>query len=172
MIVTNYSTDEKTFLELTMKKVKQIVLYMFVLFFFTNSFALAQNAEDVVKYRKNIMKAIGSHISVIASNVKGKVVIESDIIPHAKALYLTISSINIEKTFPSDTAPNDNLKTKSLSEIWEKPKEFALALNNSVKKANDLLSATETKDMKLISKALGALGKSCGACHKTFRKEK
>ena len=60
MIVPNYSTDEKTFLELTMKKVKQIVLYMFVLFLFTNSFALAQNAEDVVKYRKNIMKAIGT----------------------------------------------------------------------------------------------------------------
>ena len=52
MIVTNYSTDEKTFLELTMKKVKQIVLYMFVLFFYTDSFALAQNAEDVENIEK------------------------------------------------------------------------------------------------------------------------
>ena len=155
-----------------MIKVKQIIVYVFMFFILINSYAFAQNAEEIVKYRKNIMKAIGSHISVIASNVKGKVVIESDIIPHAKALYLSISSINIEKTFPSNTSTNDNLKTRALPAVWEKPNEFTLAMNNSVKKADELLSAAETKDIKLIAKALGALGKSCGACHKTFRKEK
>ena len=101
-----------------MIKVKQIVLYVFMFFILINSYAFAQNAEEIVKYRINIMKAIGSHISVIASNVKGKVVIESDIIPHAKALYLSISTINIEKTFLSNTSTNDNLKTRSLPEIW------------------------------------------------------
>ena len=45
-------------------------------------------------------------------------------------------------------------------------------MNNSIKKADELLLAAETKDIKLIAKALGGLGKSCGACHKTFRKEK
>ena len=119
-------------------------------FILMNSYAFAQNAEEIVKYRINIMKAIGSHISVIASNVKGKVVIESDIIPHAKALYLSISSINIEKTFPSNTSTNDNLKTRALPEVWEKPNEFTLAMNNSVKKADELLLAAETKDIKLI----------------------
>jgi cytochrome c556 len=155
-----------------MIKVKQIIVYVFMFFILINSYAFAQNAEEIVKYRKNIMKAIGSHISVIASNVKGKVVIESDIIPHAKALYLSISSINIEKTFPSNTSTNDNLKTRALPAVWEKPNEFTLAMNNSVKKADELLSAAETKDIKLIAKALGGLGKSCGACHKIFRKEK
>ena len=133
-----------------MIKVKQIIVYVFMFFILMNSYAFAQNAEEIVKYRINIMKAIGSHISVIASNVKGKVVIESDIIPHAKALYLSISSINIEKTFPSNTSTNDNLKTRALPEVWEKPNEFTLAMNNSVKKADELLLAAETKDIKLI----------------------
>ena len=155
-----------------MIKVKQIIVYVFMFFILINSYAFAQNAEEIVKYRKNIMKAIGSHISVIASNVKGKVVIESDIIPHAKALYLSISSINIEKTFPSNTSTNDNLKTRALPEVWEKSNEFTLAMNNSIKKADELLLAAETKDIKLIAKALGGLGKSSGACHKPFRKEK
>jgi len=155
-----------------MIKVKQIIVYVFMFFILMNSYAFAQNAEEIVKYRINIMKAIGSHISVIASNVKGKVVIESDIIPHAKALYLSISSINIEKTFPSNTSTNDNLKTRALPEVWEKSNEFTLAMNNSIKKADELLLAAETKDIKLIAKALGGLGKSCGSCHKTFRKEK
>ena len=113
-----------------MIKVKQIIVYVFMFFILMNSYAFAQNAEEIVKYRKNIMKAIGSHISVIASNVKGKVVIESDIIPHAKALYLSISSINIEKTFPSSTSTNDNLKTRALPEVWEKSNEFTLNCSN------------------------------------------
>ena len=33
---------------------------------------LLEKEEDIIKYRKNIMKAIGNHISIIAANLKGK----------------------------------------------------------------------------------------------------
>jgi len=45
---------------------------------------LAQNAEDIIKYRINIMKSLGNHISIIAANLKGKVSINEDILPHSQ----------------------------------------------------------------------------------------
>ena len=75
---------------------KSLITLTILIFLFSFKSAFSQNAEDIVKYRINIMKAIGGHISVIAANVKGKVDIQEDIKTHSQALYITIKSINIE----------------------------------------------------------------------------
>ena len=54
-----------------MIKIKFILILLFVSIL--SNAALAQNAEDIIKYRMNIMKALGNHISIIAANLKGKV---------------------------------------------------------------------------------------------------
>ena len=99
-----------------------MIKIIFILALFLSSFigqvAYAENTEDVIKYRKNIMKAIGSHISIISANLKGKVSINEDILPHSKSILLTLSSININKTFPTNSGPNNSTNTKSLENIW------------------------------------------------------
>jgi cytochrome c556 len=139
---------------------------------FADQLAYAENTEDVIKYRKNIMKAIGSHISVIAANLKGKVSINEDILPHSKSILLTLSSINISKTFPENSGPNHSSKTKSLENIWSEKELFSNAMKDSVKKAESLVIAAEAGDKQNIAKSLGALGKTCGSCHNKFRKKK
>jgi len=139
---------------------------------FADQLAYAENTEDVIKYRKNIMKAIGSHISVIAANLKGKVSINEDVLPHSKSILLTLSSINISKTFPENSGPNHSSKTKSLENIWSEKELFSNAMKDSVKKAESLVIAAEAGDKQNIAKSLGALGKTCGSCHNKFRKKK
>lgn len=134
--------------------------------------AFSQNAEDIIKYRINIMKALGNHISVIASNIKGKVKINEDILPHSQAMLLTLSSINIAKVFPDNTAPNDSLKTKALNTIWTEKDKFKASMNDSINKTKNLILAAESGNKKDIAISLGALGKTCGACHDKFRKKK
>jgi len=155
-----------------MNSIKKIIINIFLVSVFSSSIAFAQEPEDIIKYRINIMKAIGSHISVIAANVKGKVDIEKDIETHSEALYITIKSINIEKNFPENSLDNGSLKTRSLKEIFTQKKDFATAMQNSISAAKVLLEASKTGDKQSIGKALGGLGKTCGACHKKFRKEK
>ena len=91
--------------------IKIIFISALVLSSFIGQVAYAENTEDVIKYRKNIMKAIGSHISIIAANLKGKVSINEDILPHSKSILLTLSSININKTFPANSGPNNSNNT-------------------------------------------------------------
>ena len=115
--------------------IKIILITNFLLSAILSSSAFAENADDIVKYRINIMKSLGNHISIIAANLKGKVSINEDILPHSQSMLLTLSSINIEKT-------------------------------------KDLVKAAESGNNQNIAKSLGALGKSCGACHDKFRKKK
>ena len=150
---------------------KFITMLVLILSIFINN-AFSQNEEDIIKYRKNIMKAVGNHISIIASNLKGKVDISEDILPHSKALYLTLAAINIDKTFPEGTSNNSGFKSKSLPNIWSDITTFKESMTNSTNKAKALVMAAEKNDKKAIGKALGALGKSCGSCHNKFREKK
>jgi len=153
-----------------MIKIKFISILLFVSIL--SNAALAQNAEDIIKYRMNIMKALGNHISIIAANLKGKVSMPEDILPHSKSMLLTLSAINIDKLFPENTAPNDILKTKALDTIWSEKKLFKKTLIDSIDKTKILVLAAESGINQDIAKGLGSLGKTCGSCHDKFRKKK
>ena len=152
--------------------IKIILITTFLLSAILSSSAFAQNAEDIIKYRINIMKSLGNHISVIAANLKGKVSINEDILPHSQSMLLTLSSINIEKIFPINTQASDSPKTKSLDSIWVENELFQKSMLQSIEKTKDLVKAAESGNNQNIAKSLGALGKSCGACHDKFRKKK
>lgn len=152
--------------------IKIILITTFLLSAILSSSAFAQNAEDIIKYRINIMKSLGNHISIIAANLKGKVSINEDILPHSQSILLTLSSINIEKIFPINTQASDSPKTKSLDSIWVEKELFQKSMLQSIEKTKDLVKAAESGNNQNIAKSLGALGKSCGACHDKFRKKK
>ena len=152
--------------------IKIILITTFLLSAILSSSAFAQNAEDIIKYRINIMKSLGNHISIIAANLKGKVSINEDILPHSQSMLLTLSSINIEKIFPINTQASDSPKTKSLDSIWIEKELFQKSMLQSIEKTKDLVKAAESGNNQNIAKSLGALGKSCGSCHDKFRKKK
>ena len=152
--------------------IKIILITTFLLSAILSSSAFAQNAEDIIKYRINIMKSLGNHISIIAANLKGKVSINEDILPHSQSILLTLSSINIEKIFPINTQASDSPKTKSLDSIWVEKELFQKSMLQSIEKTKNLVKAAESGNNQNIAKSLGALGKSCGACHDKFRKKK
>ena len=152
--------------------IKIIFVLTLILSSFIGPLAYAKNTEDVIKYRKNIMKAIGNHISIIAANLKGKVSINEDILTHSKSILLTLSSININKTFPENSGTNNSSNTQSLENIWTEKDLFSNAMKDSIEKAENLVIAAESGDKKNIAKSLGALGKTCGSCHNKFRKKK
>ena len=151
---------------------KIIFMTTFLLSTIISNSASAQNAEDIIKYRINIMTSLGHHISVIAANLKGKVSINEDILPHSKSMLLTLSSINIKKLFPINTKASDSSKTKALDSVWIDKDLFEKSMSQSIERTKDLVTAAESGNNQNIAKSLGALGKSCGACHDKFRKKK
>jgi cytochrome c556 len=72
--------------------------------------------------------------------------------------------------FPAGTGP-DVGKTGAKPEIWQKPEDFSAKENGFVQAAKAFKAAAAGNDLTAINAAFANLGKSCKACHDSYRKE-
>ncbi|MEO5774239.1 MAG: cytochrome c [Sphingomicrobium sp.] len=70
--------------------------------------------------------------------------------------------------FPAGTGP-DVGKTHAKAEIWQKPEEFAAKAKDFQNAAAAFNEAAKAGDMTQIKARFGDLGKSCKACHDSYR---
>ena len=70
--------------------------------------------------------------------------------------------------FPEGTGP-DVGKTRAKAEIWQKPDDFAAKARDFEPAAQAFHAATQSGDLDRIRSAFAELGKSCKACHDSYR---
>ena len=126
----------------------------------------ADEPENIIKFRQAVMKGNGAHITNIAAVVKGQVTITANLVADAQAIADGLE--NFGKLFPPGT---EGGKTNALAKIWDDRAGFDKALADAQAAAQSMIGATASNDIATIGKALGALGKSCGGCHKPYRKK-
>ncbi|MCB9675468.1 MAG: cytochrome c [Alphaproteobacteria bacterium] len=134
------------------------------------SAALADDSpQNAARYRHVVMEGVGDHMKASALVVKGEVGRTADLKAHAKAM--NDAAQYFDQLFPKGSGPDVVPKSNALPKIWEDWEGFVKA-NETFKKASaDFLAATESGEMEKIKPAFGALGKSCGGCHDTYRKD-
>jgi cytochrome c556 len=74
------------------------------------------------------------------------------------------------KWFPQGTGP-DMGKTGARPEIWQKPEDFAAKQRDFHAAAKALDRAASAGDLTQIKTGYAALGKTCKACHDSYRNE-
>ena len=73
--------------------------------------------------------------------------------------------------FPAGTGP-DVGKTRAKVEIWRKYEDFAAKDADFRKAAQSLKGLADSADVNAIRTAFAAMGKTCKACHDSYRTEK
>jgi cytochrome c556 len=121
---------------------------------------------DIIKYRQNVMKAIGGHTGASASIIQGKVDYKSSLMDHA--LGIQAMTKDIPSLFPKGS---DMGETAALESVWKKRTEFEKAAADTKKAADAFAAAVKKGDKAGIGTAFSNLGESCKACHKEFRKK-
>lgn len=130
------------------------------------AFAAGGGAE-AIKYRQNVMKAIGGHMGAIAAYMKGEVDHAAHVPIHADALMET--SRAVADLFPKGSGPEAG-ETRALGKVWEDPSGFDAAVKAMEAAAEKFAEvAAGTADRKALGAAFAELGKSCGACHNAYR---
>ncbi len=122
--------------------------------------------EDVIKYRKSMMKAIGGHMAASAAIINGKVNYKGDLADHAKAIQALTK--DVAGLFPKDSDFGD---TDALDTVWKKPADFKKRADDAKTKAAAFAKMAATGDMAKSGAAFKELNDACKACHKDFRKE-
>ena len=158
-------TNKEAIMTARIKHVLTVVATVCTIFGLSTAYA-ADEPENIIKYRQNLMKGIGAHITNIAAVVKGQVTITDNLMTDAHGVANGLA--NVDKLFPVGT---ESGKTNALAAIWEDRAGFNKALSDAQTAAKNMLDVVASNDIAVIGKALGALGKSCGGCHKPYRKK-
>jgi len=143
----------------------RLVLLVSSLVFVSVSFA--DEAEDVIKYRKGVMTSVGGHMTAVDLIVRGKASFSADLLDHAQALANILTKV--EKLFPEGSDFGD---TRAKDSIWSKPAEFKKVTQQAGTAASALLEAVKKGDQADYQSKFKSLGEACKACHKDFRRKK
>ena len=131
---------------------------------FLGNLSLA-DSEGIIKYRKNVMKTNAGHMGAIMDILKNHLPLETHVVDHARSI--NQNSKMILSMFPKGSDLGD---TKAKPAIWENWSKFESAVNAFVRESSKLVKVAESGDMKALAKQFRATGKTCGGCHKNFKK--
>ncbi len=120
-----------------------------------------------LKHRQKVMQAVGGHMGSIGAILKNKLPYKTSIVAHAQSLQMT--STVIEDAFKKKITEG---KTDAKPDIWKDWDKFVAAAKKMGEESGKLADVVQAGDMAAIGPQVKALGKSCGGCHKPFRKPK
>jgi cytochrome c556 len=121
--------------------------------------------EDAKDYRAAVMTAFRGHIGAASMIVRGLVDNNGQLLSHAEALAST--AVELKNLFPEGSAVGES---EALPAIWEKPDEFAEAVDAMVEATVAFEEAAADGDPEAIGAAFRQVGMSCRGCHDNFRK--
>ncbi len=127
--------------------------------------AARADASADIKYRQAAMKALGSHMGSIAAIAKGEVGHAGHMAGHAAAIDALASMTG--DVFPEGSGGD---ATRARDEIWRDAAGFEAAVKAFQAAAAKLLEAAGAGDAGAVGAALGGVGRTCGGCHRAFRK--
>jgi cytochrome c556 len=126
----------------------------------------AAEPEDIIKYRQNMMKAIGGHTGAAGAIIQGKVDYKNQLVDHARALRALTG--DIPALFPKDS---DFGETKAKDGVWSNRAEFEKAANDAKAKVAAFAKAVQGGNQQAIVASYKEMGEGCKSCHKDFRKK-
>jgi len=135
-----------------------------------SGFAIAHaqdNPEEIIKYRQNVMKAQGAHITNIAAVAKGDVGYVGHVEAHARAIS-GLADMVVD-LFPEGT--ETGVDTRALPAIWEDRAGFDEAAQALQDAMPALIEAAATGERAAIGGALRDVGNACKGCHDDYREE-
>lgn len=138
-----------------------------VLALFMSNLVSAQEAkpEDVIKFRKGAYQVIGWQMRPLGLMVKGEMPYNKDVFARNAAVIDTMSHV-VPEAFVAGT---DKGETRAKPDIWSDATKFKAALDRFQAEAAKMNEVAKGGNFDAIKVQFGALSKSCGNCHDSFR---
>ena len=131
--------------------------------------ALAQaKPEQLVKQRQSVMTLQGKYFGPLAAMAQGKAPYNADIVRRNAAFLDNLTRMPWDTFEPST---KDVKPSGALPAIWEQPDKFKEAGSRLENEAHKLYEVSRSGDEAAVKAQIGAVGKSCGGCHESFRQK-
>lgn len=130
--------------------------------------ALAQaKPETLVKQRQSVMTLQGKYFGPMAAMAQGKVPYNADIVKRNSAFLDNLSRMAWDGFDPN----TKDVKSAALPAVYEQTDKFKEAASRLENEAQKLYTVAQSGDEAAVKAQIGAVGKSCGGCHESFRQK-
>jgi cytochrome c556 len=123
--------------------------------------------EVLVKQRQAAMTLQGKYFGPLGGMAQGKAPFSAEVVAR-NAGYLEVLTKMPWDGFDASTAKE---KSAALPAVFSDNATFKKAADEMQVAAAKLVSVSRSGDEAAVKAAIGALGKSCGGCHDTFRQK-
>jgi len=131
-----------------------------------SNIAFADEPDDIIAYRQNIMKSLTTNSKMIKAILNKKVSHQ-----HLPELTAQLSSVAVmlNGNFPEGS---DFGETDAKEDIWENKSDFNSKIKDLEKVTKQLsIAVQEQATNKVLLERYISIGKSCKACHKKYREK-
>jgi cytochrome c556 len=126
-----------------------------------------QKPEVLVKQRQAVMTLQGKYFGPMAGMAQGKIPFNADVVKRNSAFLDNLSRMAWDGFDPS----TKDVKSNALPVIYEQQAKFRDAYTRLENEAHKLWEVAQRGDEAAIKAQIGAVGKSCGGCHESFRQK-
>ena len=126
-----------------------------------------QKPEVLVKQRQAVMTLQGKYFGPMAGMAQGKIPFNVDVVKRNSA-YLDNLSRMAWDGFDANTK---DVKSATLPAVYTDQAKFKDAAARLENEAHKLWEVAQRGDEGAIKAQIGAVGKSCGGCHESFRQK-
>ncbi len=131
--------------------------------------AVAQAKPEVlVKQRQAVMTLHGKYMGPLGAMAQGKIPYDAKVVQRNAGFLEALTKMPWDGFDPSTKGE----KSAALPAIWEKSGEFKQAAERLENEAAKLAQLSKGGDEAAVKAQIGAVGKSCGGCHETFREKR
>jgi cytochrome c556 len=123
--------------------------------------------ETLVKQRQAAMTLQGKYMGPMGAMAQGKAPYNADTVAFNAAMLDALSRMPWDG-FADSTK---DVKSAALPAVWSEGAKFKEAQDNFQKAVQGLVSVSRGGSEDAQKAAIGAVGKTCGGCHQTFREK-
>ena len=127
--------------------------------------ACSGGPNEAAEYRHSIFHVIAWHFGTLGAMAKGEQPFDQAVFERKAGILENLSKLPWEG-FQEGTAEGSDAKPA----IWENWSKFESAVQDFERESAKLAKVAESGDMEALAKQVRATGKTCGGCHRNFRK--
>jgi len=136
---------------------------------FAAASAQADPADDAIKARRGFFTLLGAEIGPLGAMAKGESPYDADAAKRHAANLQALAGYRFGDLFVAGSSNDDKFgDTRALPVIWTDTAGFSEKAGGLVA-AIGALQGVAGEGQAALAGGVGALGKSCGACHDTYR---
>ncbi len=148
-------------------KIRLLVVSLAVSMGFALDAAAQAKPETLVKQRQAAMTLIAKYFGPLGGMAQGRVPYNQQTVQRNAAI------LDVLKDTPWDGfhESTKGVKSAALPAVWEKPNDVKQGIERFQTEVGKLAQVSKSGDEAAVKAQIGAVGKTCGGCHDSFREK-